>query len=110
MFFPNTVIAETLKMLIEQLSIYDGIKMVKQVVLIRVNLIVYPIDHIAVNHIALDSIPNARENIYSNRIVCIIQPIILIIYLLYSETGWWFINIDVHTYFTERIWQVTCLP
>ena len=34
--------------------------MVKQVVLIRVNLIVYPIDHIAVNHIALDSIPNAR--------------------------------------------------
>jgi len=110
MFFPNTVIAETLKMLIEQLSIYDGIKMVKQVVLIRVNLIVYPIDHIAVNHIALDSIPNARENIYSNRIVCIIQPIILIIKLLYSETGWWFINIDVHTYFTERIWQVTCLP
>jgi hypothetical protein len=92
MFFPNTVIAEYINLLIEQLSIYDGIKMVKQVVLIRVNLIVYPIDHIAVNHIALDSIPNARENIYSNRIVCIIQPIILIIYLLYSETGWWFIN------------------
>lgn len=92
MFFPNTVIAEYINLLIEQLSIYDGIKMVKQVVLIRVNLIIYPIDHIAVNHIALDSIPNARENIYSNRIVCIIQPIILIIYLLYSETGWWFIN------------------
>ena len=88
-------------MLIEQLSIYDGIKMVKQVVLIRVNLIVYPIDHIAVK----------RENIYSNRIVCIIQLVILIIYQpLYSETGWWFINIHVHTYFTERIWQVTCLP
>jgi len=110
MFFPNTVIAETLKMLIEQLSIYDGIKMVKQVVLIRVNLIIYPIDHIAVNHIALDSIPNARENIYSNRIVCIIQPIILIISCYCILTGWWFINIDVHTYFTERIWQVTCLP
>ncbi len=109
-FFQIQLLLNTCIMLIEQLSIYDGIKMVKQVVLIRVNLIVYPIDHIAVNHIALDSIPNARENIYSNRIVCIIQPIILIIKLLYSETGWWFINIDVHTYFTERIWQVTCLP
>jgi hypothetical protein len=89
MFFPNTVIAETLKMLIEQLSIYDGIKMVKQVVLIRVNLIVYPIDHIAVNHIALDSIPNARENIYSNRIVCIIQSHILIIscYCILKQVG-----------------------
>ena len=89
MFFPNTVIAETLKMLIEQLSIVDGIKMVKQVVLIRVNLIVYPIDHIAVNHIALDSIPNARENIYSNRIVCIIQSHILIIscYCILKQVG-----------------------
>jgi hypothetical protein len=76
-FFQIQLLLNTFQMLIEQLSIYDGIKMVKQVVLIRVNLIVYPIDHIAVNHIALDSIPNARENIYSKRIVCIIQPLSL---------------------------------
>jgi hypothetical protein len=54
---------------IEQLSTIGGVKMAHKVVFIRVNLIVYPIDHISVIHTALDSIPQDRK-----RIVCIIQP------------------------------------
>ena len=60
---PNTVIAEYIKMLIEQLSTYGGVKMAHKVVFIRVNLIVYPIDHISAIHTASYSIPHAQDKI-----------------------------------------------
>ena len=50
-------------MLIEQLSTYGGVKMAHKVVFIRVNLIVYPIDHISAIHTASYSIPHAQDKI-----------------------------------------------
>jgi len=84
--------------------------MASKVVFIRVNPTIYPIDHIAVNHIALDSIPHGSSQnttwiVFHTTISHKYQPIYFCIL-----NGWWFINIHVHTYFTERIWQVTCFP
>jgi len=78
-----------------------------KVVFIRVNLIVHPTHRISVIHTALDSIPHEEntKGLYGSYITFSL----LAQQQLYSSTGWWFINIHVHTYFTERIWQVTCL-
>jgi len=57
MFFPNTVIAET-----DRTTVHNGgVKMASKVVFIRVNPTIHPIDHIAVNHIANDSIPHGSS-------------------------------------------------
>jgi hypothetical protein len=50
-------------MLIEQLSTYGGVKMADKVVFIRVNLIIYPTNHISAIHTASYSIPHAQDKI-----------------------------------------------
>jgi len=62
MCFPNKDIAEASDMGDRTLTTdICGVKMGIVVILIRVNLIIYPISCIAVLHIALDSIPQARS-------------------------------------------------
>jgi hypothetical protein len=80
--------------------------MAHKVVFIRLTQQYIQLKHHCQPH-SLDSIPHALFTYLSVGLYVSYNPKEITNLFLYSETGWWFLNIHVHTYFTERIWQVT---